>query len=253
MGVEGLDPNCPYVCPTCQKSHKAKPETGLNICVSGSQMHEFHYPRDNNVTVAPDNIHIDWLTIPGATVDELCDAWRLDYHKESQPMRIMLASGLNDLLRGGDKTSFIEAVKGFKINIDAQNKYHSNGLKNEFCVAPVMNPPKLCWFPDNGQEPPNYENRLVEIAEMNDWINNFNRANGMSGPPCFQTWGTRSSMKVLEDGSAWPFKTHRWNEWRETEKSEKLHLNDKMRGKMGQAIVKYFQSENDRKGILGKF
>ena len=82
----------------------------------------------------------------------------------------MPASGLNDLLRGGNKTSFIEAVEGFKINIDAQNKYHSNGLKNEFCVAPLMNPPRLCWFPDNGQEPPHYENRLVEIAEMNEWI-----------------------------------------------------------------------------------
>ena len=74
MGVEGSDPNYPYVCPTCQRSHKVKPETGLNICVSGSQMHEFHYARNTNVTVAPDDIHIDWLTIPGATVDELCDA-----------------------------------------------------------------------------------------------------------------------------------------------------------------------------------
>ena len=42
-------------------------------------------------------------------------------------MRIMLAAGLNDLLKGGDKASFIEAVEGFKINIVAQNKHHING------------------------------------------------------------------------------------------------------------------------------
>ena len=74
MGVEGIDPNRPYLCPTCQASHKARPETGLNICVCGSHMHEFHYPRDKDTKVAPDSIHIDWLTIPVATVDELCDA-----------------------------------------------------------------------------------------------------------------------------------------------------------------------------------
>ena len=241
-----------YLCPTCQRLHESKPAEGLNICVSGSQLHEFHYPRDSSVTVAPDIIHIDWLTIPGARVDELCDAWRLDYHREARPMRIMLVAGLNDLIKGGSKASFIEAVLGFKINVDAQNKYHLDGTKNEFCVAPLMNPPKLCWFPDNGSEPPGFQNRLVEIAEINEWINCFNKQNGMSGPPCFQTWGARSSRKILEDGSSWPFKTHRWNDWREEEKAEKLHLVDKLRAKMGQTIVKYFKSEAERKGILGK-
>ena len=84
-------------------------------------------------------------------------------------MRIMLAAGLNDLLKGGDKTSFIEAVEGFKINVDAQNNHHINGGKNELCVAPLMNPPIVCWFPDNRPEPANFQNRLVEIASIDGW------------------------------------------------------------------------------------
>ena len=253
MGVEDVPTNPMYVCPTCQVAHEANPpDVGLNVCVSGSQLHEFHYPKDESIHVPPDKIHVDWITVPGATVDTLCDAWRLDYSKAKRPMRIMLVAGLNDLLKGGDKHSFIEAVEGFKINIDAQNKYHTSGGKNEFCVAPLMNPPKVCWFPDNGEEPPNYNNRLLEIASINGWISDFNRKNGMSGPPCFQVWGTRTSRKILEDGSSWPMKTHRWNEWRVMDKKEDmLHLNDKMRARMGQAVVKYFDGETKRKGVLG--
>ena len=47
-------------------------------------------------------------------------------------------------------------------------------------------------------------------------------------------------------------KTHRWNEWRVMDKKEDmLHLNDKMRARMGQAVVKYFDGETKRKGVLG--
>ena len=134
MGVEDVSTNPMYVCPTCQVAHEANPpDVGLNVCVSGSQLHEFHYPKDESIHVPPDKIHVDWITVPGATVDTLCDAWRLDYSKAKRPMRIMLVAGLNDLLKGGDKHSFIEAVEAFKINIDAQNKYHTtSGGKMNF-------------------------------------------------------------------------------------------------------------------------
>ena len=133
--------------------------------------------------------------------------------------------------------------------MDAQNRYHFG--RNEFCVAPLLNPPKLCWFPDNGPEPANYVNRLVEISNINSWIKEFNVRNGITGLPSFQTFGTRKSKKVLSDGSSWDFKTHRWNEWRWSEPhSDKLHLNDTMRGKMGRSVVKKFEGEIKRKGHL---
>ena len=63
--------------------------------------------------------------------------------------------------------------------------------------------------------------------------------------------GVRSSYKVLQDGSKWDFKTHRWNEWRQSEPvDDKLHLADKMRIKMGKSVVKYFEGERERNGPL---
>ena len=140
---------------------------------------------------------------------------------------------------------------GFKDNVDAQNRYHDSTSKNDFFVTTLPNPPKLCWFPDNGPTPRNYNNRLVEIANINAWINDFNDKNGMGKPPSFHTWGIRTSLKVLEDGSKWPLKTHRWNEWIKADKEEqKVQLNDSIRGKMGKAVVRFFEGEQNRKGTL---
>ena len=74
---------------------------------------------------------------------------------------------------------------------------------------------------------------------------------GVRGRTRTSTWGTRTSQKVLEDGSKWPFKTHRWNEWIQTDKDESnVQLNVTLRGKMGRAVVKFFEGEQTRKGML---
>ena len=251
MGIKKNKDNPDYLCPTCQISHSSKPDIGLNVCVTDSQLHEFHFPNQGGTVIPPDNSHVDWISIPGASINELCDAWRLDYHREARASRTLLVAGLDLLDRGGDKDMVIDQILGFKENIDAQNKYHDRAIKNQFYVTPLLNPPKFCWFPDNGAEPRQYKNRLVEIAELNEWINQFNCDNSMAKPPSFHTWGTRTSMKVLEDGSRWPLKTHRWNDWCRSERNEaKIHLNDFMKGRMGKAVVKFFEGEKDRRGIL---
>ena len=69
-------------------------------------------------------------------------------------MLIMFIEGINDLIKGGNEDTVKEAIEGFKANMAAQNKYHLNGSKHKFCIAPLHNPRRLCWFPDNGPEPP---------------------------------------------------------------------------------------------------
>ena len=242
--------NPPYFCPTCQTRHAAKIRKELNVCVSTSQLDGFHFPRDRSITCPPDSTHVDWLTIPGARIEELTYAWRLDYHREVLPMRVVLVAGLNDLVRGGTVQSVTSQIERFKDNVDAQNYYHP-GSKNTFAVAPLLLAPKLVWFPDNGREPPRYVNRMNEVVAINDWIAEFNRKNDMGALPRFHTWGHRTSIKKLRDGSRWEFQTHRWNEWRVTEPDhDKLHLTDKMRVKMGQNIIKYFEGEYVRNGPL---
>ena len=177
---------------------------------------------------------------------ELAYAWRLDYHKEPRPQRVLLVAGLNDLIKCGGANHFKEQVMQFEDQVVHQNRYHIPKL-NEMMVAPLILPPKLCWFPDNGPPPPGYTNRLGELIEINSWIKEFNSRNSVIGLPNFQTWGTRS----WHDWAGQVRQTHRWNEWRSSEPDhDKLHLSDKMRAKMGKVVVKLFQGVLERKGPL---
>ena len=249
-GVEHHHTNPFYLCPTCEAPHLAYQEkVGLNVCVSTSQLHNFHQPREPGVVCPPDSLHVDWLTIPGAKIDELAYAWRLDYHREPRPMRIVLVAGLNDLVQGSSVDAIKDAIERFEADVSSQNRYHVR--RNEFCVAPVLNPPKLTWFPDNGATPFGHKNRLVDLHNLNGWITSFTRRNKIDRVPNFSTWGTRKTTQILKDGSPWEVKTHRGKEWRQTEaRPDMLHLNDAHRIKMGRYITNFFQGELERKGPL---
>ena len=86
QGVEYEQENLDYFCPTCQASHKSRLPSGLNICVSTSQLHAFHQPREQGVICPPDTFHVDWVTIPGGTIADLMHAWKVEYHREWRPM-----------------------------------------------------------------------------------------------------------------------------------------------------------------------
>ena len=161
MGVEGHEDNPLYLCPTCQAPHSVRPTTGLNVCVSTSQLHNFHFPRED-IVVSPDTLHTDWITIPGATIKQLSFAWRIDYHKEPRPQRVLLVAGLNDLIKVGSAEELKESVLDFEEVVRHQNRYHAHLGCNELYVAPLLIPPKLAWFPDNGPMPHGFENRLKE-------------------------------------------------------------------------------------------
>ena len=72
----------------------------------------------------PDTTHVDWLTIPGATIRELAYAWRLDYQNEARPQRIMLVAGLNDLIKGGNLEQFKVQVLEFEERVRHQKVPH---------------------------------------------------------------------------------------------------------------------------------
>ena len=80
-------------------------------------------------------------------------------------------AGLNGLIKFGVADHFKEQFLQFEDNVVHQNRYHIPKF-NEFIVARLILPPKLCWFPDNG--PPGYTNRLDELIEFKSWIKEFN-------------------------------------------------------------------------------
>ena len=117
QGVEYARENRSYLCPTCEIHHLAVLPTGLNICVSDSTLHNFHLPREAGLVCPPDTSHVDWLTIPGATVQELLFAWQVEYAKDPKPMRVILVAGLNNLVKGEDFESITHQIKRFRVNV----------------------------------------------------------------------------------------------------------------------------------------
>ena len=169
--------------------HLARMPYGLDICVGDSMLHELHNPRDPGVECPPDTSHVDWLTIPGAKIEDLLYAWRLDYHREENPMRVMLVAGVNNLIKGDSFDEITSAIERFWWNVVSQDKYHPD-LPNTFAVAPILPVPKLVWYPDNGEYSPQYRNRRDEVERLNEWIREFNSNNGISQVPRFGVWGT---------------------------------------------------------------
>ena len=175
--VEYSSRNRMYMCPTCELRHHVKPDTGLNICLGDSQLHQFHQPREAGVTCPPDSTHVDWVTIPGATISTLEYAYQVDYGKSKIPMRVLLAAGVNDLLKGGTFNTITNSILNLKNTIDEQNRFHPSA-QNELVVATILNPPKFTWFKDTGPPPPGHINRLEEVSQINQWIVKLNMGYG---------------------------------------------------------------------------
>ena len=164
-------------------------------------------------------------------------------------MRVLLVAGLNDLAKGGDFDSITTEFKRFAHVVRHANDHHL-GVANQVAVAPLLPAPKFVWYPDNGTPPPGYRNRREEVERINEWVKVFNARNDIHQVPRFNIWGTRTTKRYVE-GTQMEFKTHRWNEWRVSEPAgDKLHLCDKMRVKMAKYVIKYFESEREKKGVL---
>ena len=93
--------------------------------------------------VPPDSTHVDWITVPGATIDQRSYAWKLDYHRKQRLQRVLLVAGLNDLIKVGIAATVRESILGFKDDILSNNRYHDVNKVNKFYVAPHLTPPKL--------------------------------------------------------------------------------------------------------------
>ena len=234
------------------KVHLARPNTGVNVCVSGSQLHNIHTPRSSSSpAMNPDPVHIDWLTVCGATITELEYAWMCDYKYQARPMRILLSAGLDDLARGKTRDEIVEMFIHFKETVDKQNRLHPD-VKNELVIATILNPPCFTWFKDNGPAPRHHKNLLAEIKELNSWIVFFNKENGKSITPRFHRFGVRDAWSVGQDGKRTRVKRHIHSQWCQDEPIvERMHLNKEMRIRLGVAVVRHFLGEQERHGILG--
>ena len=249
QGAEFALGNPGYMCPTCRVVHATWPDYGLNVVLGDSQLHNFHQPRDPEVSCPPDPFHIDWVTISGGTISDLTHAFTVDYRKQPRPMRIFVSAGLNDMIRGASRDTMVERFIHLKEVVEAQNTFHPEA-KNELLIATILNPPKLVWFEGNGTPPANFTNYLQDMKELNSWIKFYNRENGRTCTPSFHRFGVRTT-KVRAGHGTTTIQTHQLSQWRQSEPvRDMVHLNDVWRIRMGRSVIKYFGAEVGRFGNL---
>ena len=193
-----------------------------------------------------DSVHVDYVTIPGSKVEDLQQAFRLEYERETRGIDILLVAGLNNLVKGDRVEELFTKFGYFRDLVEWQaTKYHP-AVKNTFAVATLLYAPQLCWFADDGPPPsPTYRNRLQEMQWLTTTLIEFNRKNGVPRFPHVRKFGVRidnqTSRDVYGNVEVKHRTRHKWEQWREEEKGRMLHLNDQRRLLLGRAVNKYFQ------------
>ena len=252
-GVE--DTTRPYLCPSCKTQHSPyhyqqtlSGQDRTKIVVSDSTLHSFFAPPNQARHQYPgDNIHVDYITIPGGDIEALTHAFWLDFGDKPQkrPLHVAVVAGYNDLVVGNSRQHIKDKLSQLADLVKVAGLAHHPDKPNTVAISTLMYPPQLAWFADNGQVPyPGYVNQKEKIDWLNNEIHYLNIDNSAENYLGLHTYGVRKDTKTSYDRYGQVvtthIKRHRYEHWRESEKGNMLHLRDDRRFKMGAALNNYF-------------
>ena len=115
-------------CLSCKKAHAANPTKRVKLVLSDSTLHMFFAPPANvqhRADYEGDAIHTEYVTIPGARVEVLQQAFRIEYEVETRGIDVLLVAGLNNLLKGEKGEELMYKLCNFRDTVMRQSlKYH---------------------------------------------------------------------------------------------------------------------------------
>jgi len=250
-----------YSCDTCGtisgekktrgKVHAIGQDARLSICISSSTLHNFWL----DSSYEGHDVHIDWVTCPGAKIQDLAEIWKVEYGKEERPMDILVVGGLNNCKLEDKETIMGHIHKFYEVVITQTEEFHPK-KHSTFQVSTLFYPPQFCSFKKKMPHV-SFVNRLEMMKSLNTSIMTFNQKvfelqeevyaaqwDGMAGTktrvPRFHTYGLRKK-RVLRGKKIVEIVEHRLNWYREKQVVKMLHLSDKHRCTMGTAINRYFK------------
>ena len=101
-----------HLCPSCKKEHSSYPEPRLSVVVSDSTLHQYFTPSGYTETLQyiDDDRHIDYLTIAGARISALLNAFQIEYVVNPPPrdLDVVLIAGYADIVDGYARDYIIE-------------------------------------------------------------------------------------------------------------------------------------------------
>lgn len=243
-GVE--ESNASHICPSCKSHHRPYPYPRSKLVLSDSTLHLFFSPPGQTSSqYSGDLMHVDYITIPGASINALTRAFRYEFVDVPQvvPIDVVVAAGYDELVTGCSRVLIMER---FRYLVQTVLEAGSPDHKNTVAISDLVYPPMLTWFPDNGNLPADHQgNQLVKLEWLNEAILSLNLDNSITEFHRLHKYGIRVCTKRRVDQYGQEhhrmIKCHRFEHWVEQNASEKLHLKDEIRFKIGAGINKYFQ------------
>ena len=219
-----------YFCKICDTNHNSGTPTTRNLLVTSSTLINFWKDRQWYTPV-----HFDCEAIVGGTVGDGIRAFEVLYESNPTPMNVVIAIGINDILKNRSVHDTVQDLYTFTQKIRNHSKRYKHvelGLEgNSVVILPLIRPPK-CVKLNREYDPPTPD-KSTEINQVNSEIGKINVMGGGRIPVYLNTLGIRN------DRNGKP--SHRSNEWREDEYSHKLHLISSIKCYAARKISKYFE------------
>ena len=236
-----IDENGNYPCTQCRDTpHSFKTGRRYSVLLSSSTLHQWQGARTIN-RYKGDEIHVEQLTIPGATIEDVRHALEAEFKGTYRCIDVLAVVGLNDVMRGRSREQIIADYTRL------QNTVHElapqEGGTNSIAIATMIIPPKIVQR-GGGQ--------LEKMVGINAAIMHMNQEQSQTRPvklaPKFHTWGRTGERSYVNQARPRMLLAGtdqiRNGQWREDEDTRKLHLSDAARLRMGRACVGYFLALN---------
>jgi hypothetical protein len=195
-------------------------------------------------------MHVDSIAIPGASYETLRRAFVAEWSNSTTPVDVILISGYNEVLSGSPFNQILRDLHRLRREV-------LRIPDSSFSCASLPYPPCMTAFGGEAL-PPNRQDRLDMMSELNDEFHAINRDLvsrwRTDFAPSFQTYG----LKTVRVNSQQPrtlratFRGHRGADWRELIPANQLHPSDRNRRRMGIAVLRYYLAlyglRHDREG-----
>ena len=230
------------------------------VCASSSILNDLIARSGALKGVGGTYLHVDWVYHAGGTATSIMHAVNAVYGKSEAPVDLVVEGvGINDLSQGNSVENIMSRLHQFKNMVLAIAPGHWSG-PSTFAVCTPPHPPAFTRYgPDNHapqrdltEEFVSLTNRITILNLESGQLNEITRH-----PPMFHRFGVhmyttaeqkerlkRRGQQTEAREAVRPTRRpadHRYNDWRELVRSDKIHLNDKKIVSMAKAVVSYFR------------
>ena len=213
-------------CFICKKHHRGREPSRRRILITSSTLYKCWEHENFNPTSC-----FDVETIVGGTYIEGLRAFRRNFYYSEEPCDILVVMGINNISSGQGVNEIINEIKEFKAVVMHHSYKYRHIFPNRIAFSTCIQPPKFVAFnynrlPEHIKRRGNQHRR---IQALNRQIRRVNAASNIRGLP-------------LHNEGTYIFRGKQYHQdvWKERTWDRKLHLQAKVKAKIGMKVALFF-------------